>query len=416
MKVNEVVRDFGARIAAPSTAGVTVMGMALLACLNLGGCSEGPKEAFAGNLPTLSSKQNAPGPSPSEDSVKLNDVQIQAIKIGSVLSHPFHEQRTAVGSIDFNENLAVPVFSSYQGKIIQTFFDIGDEVKKGQTLYTIDSPDLIQAESGLMAAAGVYDLTSAALVRDKQIYDAQGMALKDLQQAISDQQTAEANFRAAKEAVRVFGKSPTEIDAMVSSRKIDPALVVVSPISGRITARSAQPGLLVQPGTLPAPYTVANVSNMWMMANVAESDSPLFHTGQPVAVKIMAFPDRDFFGHIDKIGATVDPNTHTVLVRCEVGDPKHELRPGMLATYVIQTAFPVKSMAIPMNGVVREGDGTMSVWVAKDAHHFVRHTIKIGLQQDGLDQVLDGLNPEEEVVIDGAIFISNIHDKNGSTN
>ncbi len=415
MKVNEIVRNLGKRMVVPSMAGVTAISVVVLAGLNLGGCTEGPKAAFAGNLPNSLSKQNASDKSP-EDSVELNDAQLQAIKTGSVLSHPFREQRTAVGSIDFNENLAVPVFSSYQGKIIQTFLDIGDEVHKGQILYTIDSPDLIQAESNLMATAGVYELTSAALARDKKIYAAQGMALKDLEQAVSDQQTADANFRAAKEAVRVFGKSPSEIDAMVSSRKIDPALVVTSPISGRITARAAQPGLLVQPGNLPAPYSVADVSNMWMLANVSESDSPLFHVGQSVSVKIMAFPDRDFSGHIDRIGATVDPNTHTVLVRSEVRDPKHKLRPGMLATYVIQTASPMESMAVPLNGVVREGDGTMSVWVVKDNHHFVRHTVKIGLQQDGLDQILDGLKPMEKIVVDGAIFISNMHDKNGSTN
>lgn len=412
MMVNALVRRFGKLVGAPHAAGKVAMGAAMLASLHLAGCSDSPKAASVDNP----SKRNVSGAPLSGDSIELNDVQLQAVKTGTLGTHPFHEQRTAVGSIDFNENLAVPVFSSYQGKIIRAFTEIGDEVRKGQTLYTIDSPDLIQAESNLMAAAGVYDLTSAALARDKKNYAAQGMALKDLEQAVSDQQTAEANFRAARDAVRVFGKSLAEIDAMVSSRKIDPALVVPSPISGRITARTAQPGLLVQPGSLPAPYSVADVSRMWMLANVAESDSPLFHTGQPVSVRIMAFPDRDFSGRIDRIGATVDPNTHTVLIRSEVNDPKHELRPGMLATYVIQTASPVEGMAVPLNGVVREGDGTMSVWVAKDAHHFVRRIVKIGLQQNGQDQILDGLKPGEIIVTDGAVFLSNMRDKSGSDN
>ena len=117
-----------------------------------------------------------------------------------------------------------------------------------------------------------------------------------MEQATSDQQTAEGALKAARDAVRVFGKSEAEIDRMVASRKIDPALIVRSPIAGQITLRNAQPGLLVQPGNPPAPYSVADVSIKWMLADVPESDSPFFHLGQPVEVKVMAYPDRVFKG------------------------------------------------------------------------------------------------------------------------
>ncbi len=164
----------------------------------------------------------------------------------------------------------------------------------------------------------------------------------------------------------------------------------------------------MQPGNVPAPYSVADLSTKWMVANVTESDSPLFHVGQPVSATVMAYPGRVFDGKISRLGAAVDPNTHRIMVRCEIADPKDELRPGMLASFTIQVQDPVESVAIPMNGVVRNGDGTMAAWVTTDRLSFVQRIVKIGLQQDGQYQVLEGLQPGELAVTDGAVFISNI--------
>jgi cobalt-zinc-cadmium efflux system membrane fusion protein len=351
------------------------------------------------------SSSNAPS---SEASVDLKPTQLAAIKIEKVGTHVFSVERTALGSIDYDEDLSVQVFSSYQGKIIATLANLGDEVQKGQSLYTIDSPDLIQAGSTLIAAAAVFDLTSKELLRAKSLYGTNGVSEREMEQATSDAQTAEGALKAARDAVRVFGKSEAEIDRMLASRKIDPVLVVPSPVSGRITARDAQPGLLVQPGNVPAPYSVADLTTKWMVANVIESDSPLFHVGQPLAAKVMAFPNQTFDGKISRLGASVDPNTHRVMVRCDIADPKDELRPGMLANFTIQVGNPVESVAIPMNGVVRNGDGTFAAWVTTNGQTFVQRIVKIGLQQDGHYQVLEGLKRGDMAVTDGAVFISNI--------
>jgi cobalt-zinc-cadmium efflux system membrane fusion protein len=342
------------------------------------------------------------------DSVELNASQVAAVKLAPIATRRFALQRTAVGTLDFDEDVAVQVFSPYPGRIIQAVAEVGDDVQRGKTLYTIDSPDLLQAESTLIAAAGVADLTAAALKRAKELFDNQGLAQKDYQQAVSDQMTAEGALKAAHDAVRIFGKSEHEIDIIIERRKVDPTLVIPSPVSGRITARFAQPGLLVQPGNTPAPYAVADVSTLWMLASVAESDIDLLRTGQPVSVKVMALGDREFNGSIQTIGASVDSNTHTVTVRSEVHDPGHELRPGMMATFLLQTGDPVDSVAVPANGVVREGDGTMSVWVTTDRRRFMRRTVKIGLQQDGFDQIEAGVVPGELAVVDGAILLSNL--------
>jgi cobalt-zinc-cadmium efflux system membrane fusion protein len=303
--------------------------------------------------------------------------------------------------------MTLPVFTPYAGRIIGLFAKIGDDVKKGQTLFTIDSPDLLNAESTLIAAAGVLELTTRNLARLRELYKTRAVSQKDLEQAVSDQQTAEGALRAARDSVRQFGKSDAEIDRIVAERIADPTLVIPSPITGRITDRNAAPGLYVQPGSAPAPYSVADVDTMWMLANVPETDSPAFRLGQAVRVKVIAHPDRVYDGKITTIGATVDPNTRRVLLRSDVEDPQHELRSGMFATFVIRTGNPVRSTAVPFDGVVREGDGTMTVWVTADRRRFTKRTVKIGLQRDGYRQILEGVQPGELVATEGALFLSN---------
>ena len=376
--------------------GISALGAVSVAVLLLfgAGCSGGAT-ANSAAAPTV------------PDSVELNSSQVAAVKLAPIGTRRFALQRAAVGTLDFNEDVAVQVFSPYPGKIIRAFAEVGDDVRRGQTLYTIDSPDLLQAESTLIAAAGVADLTAAALQRAKELFDTQSLAQKDYQQAVSDQMAAEGELKAARAAVRIFGKKDHEIDAIIERRKIDSTLVIPSPVSGRITARSAQPGLLVQPGNATAPYAVADVSTLWMLASVAESDVASMRIGQPVSVAVMALGDREFKGSIQTIGAAVDPSTHTVTVRSEIHDQQHVLRPGMLATFLLQTGDPIDSVAVPANGVVREGDGTMSVWVTTDRRRFLRRTVKIGLQQDGFDQIEAGVVPGELAVVDGAILLSN---------
>jgi len=345
---------------------------------------------------------------PAESTVELSPSQLQAIKIEPVGTYPFPVENDTVGNIDFDEDLSVQVFPPYPGTIIDAFAEVGNDVKKDQPLYTIKSPDLIQAESTLIAAAATFELHSKELSRAKNLSGTNGVSVRELEQATSDEQTAEGALKAARDAVRVFGKTDAEIDQMISSRKIDAALVVHSPISGRITARNAQPGFFVQPGSATPPYSVADVTIKWMLASVVEADIPNFQLGQPVQAQVMAYPNRVFRGRVSKIYATADPNTHRVTIRSEISDPKNELYPGMLANFVIRLQPPMESIAIPENGVVREGDGSMTVWVTTDRRRFSQRIIKTGLRRDRKVQIVEGLQRGELVVSDGAIFLSNM--------
>jgi cobalt-zinc-cadmium efflux system membrane fusion protein len=267
--------------------------------------------------------------------VELQPSQLPAIKVQPVGTYLFDVEKKGIGNIDFDNKLyfdnrlSVQVFPTRQGRINQTLAELGDQVQKGQPLYTIDSSD----KSGF--------------------------------------------------AVR-------------------------SPITGQVTAVNASPGVEVGPGRVPAPYAVADVSTKWMVGNVLESDSPLFQIDQPVEVTVMAYPGRVFEGRIIKIFPTVDGSTHRVMIRSDVADPKNELRSGMLATFAIRVQDTTEATAIPANGVVREGDGTMTVWVTKDRHHFSPRIIKTGLRKGDWVQILEGLRRGELVVTDGAVFLSNM--------
>jgi membrane fusion protein, heavy metal efflux system len=343
----------------------------------------------------------------SRTSMMLTDEQLKAVKIETVEERLFGVTRETVGNIDFDQDQSLQVFTPYPGRITRLWAKAGDDVKKGQVLFEIDSPDLTTAEGTLIQAAAQLELTSKALKRAQALLAAKGAAQKDVEQAVSDYKTAEGNYDAARTAVGIFGKTGAEMNQIITTHRIDPLMPVPSPIDGRVTARNAAVGLYVQPGNTPAPYTVSDISTMWMLASVPEADIPLLRLGEDVEIHVAAYPGRVFKGKITNIGASVDPNTHRIQVRSHVKDPQHELRAQMFATFVIRTGKIMRSPAVPEGGIVREGDGTMTAWVTTDGHRFIQRSVKIGLLQDGFWQVLEGLKPGERVATDGALFLDN---------
>lgn len=344
----------------------------------------------------------------SGNTVSITDLQAKQVKIVPTQTYDFVSQNEAVGYIDFNQDNTVQVFTPYQGRVRQVYVKAGDDVNKGQALFSIDSPDLVTAESTLISTAGVMGLTTKVLERTRKMLEVQSAAQKDVDQATSDQQAAEASFRAARDAVRIFGKSESDIEKILGSRKVDGELVVTSPQRGRVTARNVAPGLLLQPGTAPAPVTVSDLSTVWMVASVSEYDLPKLRLGQQVNVAVMAYPGQKFQGKINNIGVGIDPATHRVTVRSEIKDPQHILHPQMLATYRIRVGEPVHSVAVPSNGIVRESDGAMTVFVTQDGRNFVRRTVKLGMEQEGMVQIQEGVVAGEKIASDGAIFLSNL--------
>jgi membrane fusion protein, heavy metal efflux system len=246
----------------------------------------------------------------------------------------------------------------------------------GSVAFTED-PAIVQAESTLLGAAATLQVTRKELRRARLLYRTQGVSAREVEQATSDEQTAAGALAAARSALRALGKSEAQIERMIATGQID------------------------RP-----PATRAGTQ--WVEADVFETDIPLIHPGQPVRVRVTAYPEKTFAGRVYRIYATVDPNLHRQTVRCAVADPMHELRPGMLATVTIELRAPTEALAIPADGVVREGDGTLTAWVTSDRRHFTQRLITTGLREDGEVQILQGLQPHELVVTRGAIYLDNM--------
>jgi cobalt-zinc-cadmium efflux system membrane fusion protein len=314
------------------------IGIAIAAAAGLlgSGCSSG-EQAHA------NSASQEPPPArvvQADATVELSASQLNAIKIEPVGTYPFSVEKEALGNIDFDEDLAV-----------------------------------VQAESALIGAAATFELSNKALARVRDLYAANGgVPQKELEQAISDHETAEGALKAARDAVRVLGKTDAEIDRMIGSRKVE----------------------------------AVTLSTRWMVANVPESDTPFIRVGQAVDVRVAAHPERVFKGKVSKVYAVIDPSTHRSKVRCAIADPQNELRPGMLTNFAIRVQDPVEATAVPADAVVREGDDTMTAWVTTDRLRFQQKVITPALRQDGRVEILAGLKRGDLVVTEGAVFLSNL--------
>jgi cobalt-zinc-cadmium efflux system membrane fusion protein len=349
-------------------------------------------------------------PKPSiENTIQITPEQSKEIKSGSVGTYDFQEVSEAVGVIDFNKYKTADVYSPYQGRVNKVLVEAGQDVKKGQTLFTVYAPDIAQASSTLLSTAGILRQANETFKRAKELYEYKSISLREFEQNQADQQAAEANFLAAKKSMTLFGFSDSDIDGVINGHKIDVELNVKSPMNGRVITRTASTGQLVQPGNAPAPFTISDTSTLWMVAQVPESETPLYKLGQKVNVRVQAYKDRLFPGKIVYIGDAIDPTTRRLQLYAQINDPEHELKPQMIASFTIELTTPESYPAIPEEALVREGNGTRIVWVTTDGKLFKRRIVRIGITQAGLVQILDGLQAGEVIALNKALFLSNLY-------
>ncbi len=342
------------------------------------------------------------------------------MKLDTVKLLPFQVERSAVGRIAFNENRTTPIFTAYAGRIVRLLAEPGQDVQPGSPLAQIDTPDLVQAEndfinagSALRKARNQVELARRVATRQQDLFSVKAIAEKDLEQAQSDLRAAEHDLRAAegtysatRDRLRVFGKTDADAGMLEERRQVDPHMVLVSPIGGTVTARKVGPGQYVKPDNPDPLFSIADLSTMWLLANVSEADIALVQVGQVVEVHVAAYPDRTFRARITNVGAVVDPVTRRVAVRAEIANPGRALKPDMFASFRILTGTQIQSPGVPVSAIVREGEKAM-VWVVTDPHPPTRREVKVGLQRDGTVQILEGLQAGEKIVVEGAVFLQN---------
>lgn len=346
--------------------------------------------------------------------VRVQPDQLPSFDVDLPQSHTFNNVRHSIGVIDFNQDRTAKVYSAYQGRVSKVLAKAGDDVKAGQVLFTVAVPDMSQAASTLISSAGALRNANETLKRAEALAKDNSIPQKEYLQAQTDQQTAKAAYDAARQNLHLFDLSDADINRLEQDKRVGLEFSVKSPMAGRVTARAAQPGQLVQPGTDPAPMVVSDMRSLWMVSYVPESEFSQFRLGQPVQVSVSAWPGKAFTGTISYVGDSLDADSRRFVVRADVADPDHVLRPQMTADFAITVAAPESGLAVPAEAVVREGDGSDVVWLAmgKDAKGplFTRTKVTRGKTENGWVQITQGLNATQPIARHNALFLSSLYD------
>jgi cobalt-zinc-cadmium efflux system membrane fusion protein len=330
--------------------------------------------------------------------------QLRTLTIEAVDQRAFVSEERTEGRIAVNADRATPVYSPYSGRITRVIANLGDLVQKGGALAAIDASEFSQGLNDLRTTGAQLRLARLAEARKHALFDARGGSLADWQQAQADLAAAGTALAAARSRLQILGYSGSQIDRLASGQEFAPAANIVAPIRGIVIERQVGPGQYAQAGSGTALFTMADLSSVWLIANVREADAAHVHRGQQVEAHVLAWPDRTFSAHIVYVAPTIDDATHRLPVRAEIDNSDGALKPGMFANFEIQTSAPDRSPAVPAGAVVYEGDNA-HVWVLQPDGVLAIRPIRAGRSSDGYVEVTEGLQPGERVVTRGSLFI-----------
>ena len=364
----------------------------------------------------------APPEKPSRDAdgaFRPSDTQWASLRLATVRQVAFRDERATDGKIAINEDTTTPVFSPYSGRVSKLIARPGDFVERGQPLFAIEASEFVQGHNDLVTAVAGVEKARSRLVlaqavekRQRELLAIRGGAMKDLEQAQSDLVAAQGDLRAAQitlAAVRnrlsILGRSDEEIARLEKLDRIGAETVVAAPIGGTIIQRKVGLGQYINAGANDPVFTVGNLSTVWLIANVRESDAPRMKIGAPVEVTVLAFPGQVFNAKLAYVAPALDPNTRRLPVRAEIQNANRELLPEMFASFRIVSGEGRLMPAVPVDAIVYEG-ASARVWIARpDSKTVVSRPIVVGDTTNGLVEVRKGLTVGESVVTSGTLFI-----------
>jgi membrane fusion protein, heavy metal efflux system len=355
---------------------------------------------------SLLGKRASPAAAPTlpAGTFRASALQLKSFTVESVALHGFVSEELTEGKIAANADRSTPVFSPYSGRITRVMAGLGDTVKAGAPLAALEASEFVQAQNDLATAASQLKLARITEARKHALYDAKGGSQQDWQSAQADLTVAQTALSAVRNRLSILGKSPADIAALESNQTISPIATLSAPIAGVVVDRQVGPGQYVQAGSATPQFTIADVSSVWLLANVRETDAALVKLGQSVEVHVPAYPDRVFKARLTYVSAVVDPVTHRLPVRAEIANRDDALKPEMFANFRILTSEASESPAVPQSAVVYEG-AAAHVWVVAGDGLLSLRNIRTGRSNDGLIEVLEGLKPGENVVTKGGLFI-----------
>ncbi len=372
-----------------------------------------PAPVTVGTLLLLAAAcQTAPAgpaaPQPPNGEVWLTDQQVSDghIAVQPVAVHAVGNDIVTSGRVTFDDLRVAHIYSPVTGRVSRILADPGQRVKKGAALCAIQSPDVGNAFADLDKAQAELTASQHDLQRQKELYEAHAGSQKDYEAAEDSYGKAKAELERSRQKARLFRGGGT--DAVTQE------FVLRAPIEGEVIARSVNPGAEVQGqysgGTAQELFTVGELDRVWVLADVFEMDLARVRKGAAVTIKVVAYPDETFRGVVDWISDLLDPAARTARVRCEVENPKRQLKPEMYATVTIGVPG-VEALAVPLTAILRLADQTV-VFVEQGAtpdglRRFVRRVVAAGDDEGtSLVPVTHGLQLGEKVVTSGAILLS----------
>ena len=345
--------------------------------------------------------------SPPPGTFRATDQQMKTLTVETVQQHGFVSDELTEGKIAVNGDRTTPVFSPYSGRVTRVIAGLGDLVRSGTPLATLEASEFVQAQSDLARALAQVKLARTNETRKHALYDIKGGSLQDWQQSQADLVTAETALKSVRNRLHILGKSDADIDALEHEQHIDPVATISAPLAGVVVDRQVGPGQYLQSGSSTPVFTIADPSSMWLVANVRETDAGRVHPGLPVEVRVLAYPNRTFKARLTYVADGVDPVTHRLPVRAEIDNHDGALKAEMFATFRILTGDASDSPAVPEIAVVYEGESA-HVWMVEAGGVIRYQAIRTGRSNDGLIEVLEGLKAGEHIVTKGSLFIDQV--------
>ncbi len=302
-------------------------------------------------------------------------------------------QVTGVVAPDISKN--VPVISLASGRIVDVKARLGDTVTKGQLLLRVQSADISGAFSDYRKAVADEQLARTQLERAKQLYERGAISLNDLQIAQDTADKAKVDVETTANKLRVLGNANLDHPSDI----VD----IRAPISGVITDQQVTNAAGVQGLASPNPFTISNLSDVWILCDVFENDLANVHLGEKAEIRLNAYPDQVFTGTIDNIGPILDPNIRTAKVRIQVPNPGL-MRPGMFVTATFHGQQKQKLAAVPATAILHLHDRDW-VYVPVNGKEFRRVEVVSGdMLPGGMQEVLKGISAGQQVVANALEF------------
>jgi cobalt-zinc-cadmium efflux system membrane fusion protein len=353
-------------------------------------------------------KQKTPSPSASAESER-NPLAVVApktlladLKIGEPALAEVRDALRVPGRIEVDEQRVARVGSSVTGRITDLEALVGQDVKRGQILAGLSSTELSSTQLDFLKAFSQKALAERSVQRAEQLFEADVIGQAELQRRQNELSQAEAEVSAARDQLNVLGMSEKSIRTLAATRRVNSQSQVTASISGTVIERQGTLGQVVQPAD--TIFIVADLSNVWLVADVPETHASLVRVGEAVQAEIAALNGERVSGILSFVSATVNPQTRTIKVRMDLANEDRRFKPAMLATVLIQ-GKPQKLRVLPSTAVVRE-DNKDFVFVETGPGEFVLRQVVLGPEQSGQRILISGWREGDKVVLHGAFGLN----------